>query len=76
MTSQAQDSETLRQKQERLEKVAMPLWQLRALNAGVIRSCVNCMNFHGEGCDLAQGQRPPAKVIALGCESWEHDIPF
>lgn len=76
MTSPAQDSETLRQKLERFEKVAMPIWQLRALNAGVLRSCVNCLQFHNEGCDLASGERPPAKVIALGCDSWEYDIPF
>ncbi len=74
MTSPEQDSDKL----VRLEKAAMPIWQLRALHAGVIRSCVNCLNFTAatEGCDLASGARPPAKVIALGCDAWENDIPF
>ena len=29
-----------------------------------------------EGCGLAQGARPPARVIALGCDAWIEDIPF
>lgn len=51
---------------------------MAAINAGPAPSCVNCVNFipDGELCGLA-GQRPPARVIAEGCPSWEHDdIPF
>ena len=75
MTSPAQDSV----KQLDLEKKAIPLWQLRALRAGVIRSCINCEHFvplPTEQCELAPGQRPPANVIALGCDSWLQEIPF
>ena len=42
------------------------------------RSCVGCLYFderHGEVCTLAKA-RPPARIIAFGCESWEQDIPF
>ena len=42
-------------------------------------SCINCINFkeQQELCGLVN-QRPPAKVIALGCDSWEDkdEIPF
>lgn len=42
------------------------------------RTCVNCMHFdeQREVCKLA-GARPPARVIAFGCDSFEEDnIPF
>lgn len=43
------------------------------------RTCVNCMHFDEikEECSLV-GTRPPAKVIASGCNVWEHDgtVPF
>lgn len=42
------------------------------------RTCVNCIHFD-EGidfCSIAR-QRPPARVIAFGCSSFEEDnIPF
>lgn len=40
-------------------------------------TCISCRHFDAptEGCRLANGQRPPAEVIAYGCDS--HDwIPF
>ena len=78
MTSPDQVSENLRDKRQRLEKSAMPIWQLRAMENGCLRSCINCVSFNKptEGCLNAGGQRPPAMVIALGCDSWEMDIPF
>jgi len=43
------------------------------------RTCVNCEHFNGtdEICkaDLAK-RRPPARVIAFGCDVFSPDIPF
>ncbi len=41
------------------------------------RTCVTCDNFHEpqERCTLA-GTRPPASVIAYGCEKWIDEVPF
>lgn len=41
-----------------------------------IKTCINCVNFNepSESCTLYKA-KPPARVIALGCEKWE-DIPF
>lgn len=45
----------------------------------IYRSCVNCEHFNelnGEQCKLAKA-RPPARIIAYGCERWEDiEIPF
>lgn len=40
------------------------------------RNCVSCCNFNEgtEICKLAN-ERPPARVIVAGCDSWI-DIPF
>jgi hypothetical protein len=41
--------------------------------------CPNCENFdHAlERCNLApDAGRPPARVIAFGCSSFENDVPF
>lgn len=72
---------TANSEQERrmkLEQQAIAVWQSVALQRGLLRSCVNCINFQKstEGCLIAQGQRPPAMVIVLGCNRWEDDIPF
>jgi hypothetical protein len=42
------------------------------------RSCMSCINFteRTESCLKAGDARPPARVIAYGCEQWEEDIPF
>lgn len=39
--------------------------------------CPNCEHFNAdsEHCQIA-GQRPPARVIANGCEQFEEFIPF
>ncbi len=46
---------------------------------GACRSCISCNHFDekSEICKIAQ-QRPPARVIALGCPSYEDndEIPF
>lgn len=65
-------------KQRQIEKRAMPVWQQMALKQGSLRSCVNCFNFtHDiEGCKLANNTRPPAMIVAIGCDKWEMDIPF
>lgn len=44
----------------------------------IYRSCINCEHFleYDEKCKL-YNQRPPARVIAYGCEKWEDiEIPF
>lgn len=40
-------------------------------------NCPTCTHFDGrvEQCILA-GKRPPAKIIAEGCNKFEYDIPF
>ena len=42
-----------------------------------VRNCVTCKQFDqaGETCKLA-GIRPPAKIIAYGCEQWQEIDPF
>jgi hypothetical protein len=75
MTSLDQDSA----KRRKLEQQATALWQVQALRAGCLRSCLNCDNYthdKREGCKLADGSRPPAIVIVLGCDSWVPEIPF
>jgi hypothetical protein len=78
MILQDQGSESDRQRLRRVQAAALPIWQLQAMEAGCLRSCINCIQFDKkrEECLLAPGQRPPALVIALGCDSWEMDIPF
>lgn len=41
------------------------------------RSCVTCENFDpkNEVCKMVN-QRPPAHVVAFGCEQYEQEIPF
>lgn len=65
-------------KQRRLERQAMPLWQLRAIRMGAIRTCLNCDSYikDVEECKRAPGQRPPAIVLVLGCDAWIEEIPF
>ena len=48
-----------------------------ALHAGT-RTCLTCDHFRetkGEVCGL-YNQRPPARIIAFGCPSYENEIPF
>lgn len=42
------------------------------------RSCLQCEHFDepNERCAAAGGQRPPARVIVLGCPSWSGRPPF
>jgi hypothetical protein len=41
------------------------------------RSCLSCVHFapSSEFCKMVSA-RPPAKVIAFGCEKYDQDIPF
>lgn len=42
-------------------------------------TCLTCVHFDqpNEGCIIAKGQRPPARVIAYGCAAYVDDgIPF
>ena len=46
-----------------------------------LRTCVTCERFDkdNETCKLTEGLRPPAKIIAYGCDSYAFefdDIPF
>lgn len=42
-----------------------------------VTTCMNCQHFSEgvEKCEL-NFQRPPARIIANGCECWEERIPF
>jgi hypothetical protein len=42
-----------------------------------IKTCVTCDSFNQvkETCNL-NGLRPPAKIIAFGCECFTQDVPF
>lgn len=46
--------------------------------AQVHRSCLSCMSFDEptETCDRANGARPPARTIAMGCPLWIEPVPF
>lgn len=52
----------------------------RTLNnvEGGFPSCLNCEYFSeaNEGCRLAGGARPPARVIAFGCAKFYPSPPF
>lgn len=41
-------------------------------------TCVTCEHFSmdTEGCALAGGARPPARVIAFGCDKYNQVPPF
>jgi len=42
------------------------------------QSCLSCAHFteSTEGCAVAGGSRPPARVIATGCGAYEEKPPF
>jgi len=42
------------------------------------RTCLNCSHFDesNEACRKYDNQRPPARIIALGCDGHEDEIPF
>lgn len=44
------------------------------------KSCIYCEHFDepNEACRKSNNQRPPARIIATGCEAFENndDIPF
>lgn len=42
------------------------------------RTCINCLHFDepNEACRQYDNQRPPARIIALGCDGHEDEIPF
>lgn len=44
---------------------------------GVYRNCLTC-GFFTEALEICEafGQRPPARIIAYGCEKHSHAIPF
>lgn len=46
----------------------------------LVATCLTCKNFDEktEACSAANGQRPPARVIAFGCPAYHDndDIPF
>jgi len=45
--------------------------------ARLYRSCPTCQHFEesSEICDLAGG-RPPARIIAMGCDKYLEEPPF
>lgn len=47
---------------------------------GMTPSCLSCEHFKEstEECNAANGQRPPARIIAFGCNVYRDrdDIPF
>lgn len=55
--------------------------QLKAQRAENLHvSCVNCDNWGAQvECCLKYNQRPPATIIAFGCNEWSNvddDVPF
>lgn len=46
--------------------------------ARIYRSCLTCSHFTEatEGCAKAGGGRPPARIIAAGCDQWDEKTPF
>jgi hypothetical protein len=64
----------LREVEETINKLATGL---KIEMRGSFRCCPNCLHFDetGEQCKLAAA-RPPARVIAFGCERFDFDIPF
>lgn len=41
-------------------------------------SCLSCVYFNpiSEGCQKADGQRPPARVIVMACNKYVEVVPF
>ncbi len=72
------NSNIITREQLKIEDRALAVWQLRAIRRGLIRSCINCDSWirETEGCRIANGLRPPAAVIVIGCDAWEEEIPF
>lgn len=61
-----------------IDSIAQQLADHLRRKAGVRLTCVECYQFdhHSEVCNMFR-QRPPARVIAFGCEHFESDdIPF
>jgi hypothetical protein len=41
------------------------------------KSCETCEHFARGGCAMANYAKPPAEVLAVGCELWEFNhVPF
>ena len=53
------------------------IFKAQLYDAGLFQSCLNCVHFNeaSELCGLVN-QRPPARVIALGCPQHSDEIPF
>lgn len=63
--------------QASLKALIANLQTLREL--GYARVCPDCVHWLtvDEGCSLADGKKPPVKVLVRGCERWEwDDVPF
>lgn len=56
--------------------LVMALFSDPLLRETICRTCLSCFNWahEEETCKLYK-QRPPAKIIANGCESYD-DLPF
>lgn len=66
------DSEARSLLAETLAKRMLEVLELKS------HSCLNCEYFNEpqEYCEKADGQRPPARVIAYGCPLYLMKIPF
>jgi hypothetical protein len=51
----------------------------RLLDTALFQNCANCVHLEERSnrpsC-MKWNATPPAKVIALGCEAWEREVPF
>lgn len=50
-------------------------FQKRMIITDCLQSCIGCFHFNAanENCNL-NNMRPPARIIAVGCECYEPDI--
>lgn len=71
-------------RKEAVEGIAQELGQVMRRHLDeCTRTCLNCEHFtekhvnsiYSEICSLA-GKRPPARIIAFGCEHYKDQIPF
>ena len=65
-------------KTDAIDYITFEGFTITGVRAFRVKSCITCEHFEehaGERCSLA-ATRPPARVIAQGCEQYRESIPF